>query len=515
MKLTSAYNQILPNIKSFINFSFKPNHLIHFLVGLHLCITLPLAAILNIWTDEAYSLDTAGKNLQYAINQAINFELQPPLYFVLLNIWRIFNDSIFWARLFSIISIVLTIYVVVLLSERFIKTIHPAWIVASFALNPFVIKVALEIRVYAFAMLLSALLLLFFFDGYFSERSQTKAKVLYLLFSILALYTQYYLGCLLLANAVVLLISGRWKSLLHYLLGMIVVSICFAPMLFFLFNQVSTHTTYFDNNFWDNFIFLQQYKIQRFLANFSALPKAILIYCYLSILLFVFGLIFLTDRRLITSEHLAIWTINITSIVFFTFVLVITKGMLFFRHTVGIFIVYFLGLFLLLSLIKYKRIRKTMTIFLTITALLFYSQNIYKNYSRLAKIGDWKRVGEYIMNSEQPEQEIIVFTSISAVELSYHYSGINTIIPLPKADDFKSYDLQKYALNNEEEIVKALKSNRHDIWLVENVNSRCSYFNVNFNCHILEDFVSKYYEVENSKKFYRTRVRFLHRKPNH
>lgn len=363
MTFTSTKKRSLTRIKSFLIICLQPNNIIHLLVGLYLAIAIPLAAILNIWIDEAYSLNTTGKNIQYAIRQAIDFEIQPPLYFVLLNIWRIFSGSIFWARLFSVIAIALTIYLVSLLAKRYIPSVNPIWIVAIFAFNPFVIKVALEIRVYAFAMLLSALLLWLFFDGYLAQKPQAKARVLYPILAIAALYTQYYLACLLIANGIVLLILKRWQALKYYVLGMSLVALCFSPMLFSLLHQVSTHTSPLAGNFWQNFIEIQQSKVQGFLGNFSGLPQAILIYCYLLIFLLLLGFVFTTDLRLINRNHVAIWTINIISILFFSGVLVMTNGLLLFRHTVGIFIASYLGLFLCISLIKYPRIRNTIAIF--------------------------------------------------------------------------------------------------------------------------------------------------------
>ncbi len=504
--------KFLTNIKFSFTFPLKENYLIHLIVFLNLAITVPLASILNIWTDEAYSLDTTGGSLQYAISQAINFELQPPLYFALLNIWRSINDSIFWARLFSIIAVAVTIYLVALLAKRLIKTINPVCILALFAFNPFTIKVALEIRVYAFIILLSALLLWFFFKGYFDSKPSAKAKLLYLSLAVISLYSHYYLACLLIANAIVLLVLRRWQSLKNYLWGMSLVALCFSPMLFLILNQISTHAHNSDNSFWQNFSAIQGSKIQGFLGNFTDLPQTILITCCLLFLVLLLGLIFTIDIRLINYNHLAIWTINLTSIFFFSGVLVITNGMLLFRHTASIFIVSGLGLILLLSLIKYPRIRNIITISLTVAILLFYAQNLAKNYSVLAKAGDWKRVSEYIMTHEQPQQEILVFPSIAAEELSYYYDGINKIIPLPQADDFQNYNLQNYALNNEAEIDQALVSDRHDLWLVKRVNRNCKAFGTNLNCYILENFVSKYYKVGNSKSFYKSQVRFLQRK---
>ena len=55
-------------------------------VLLHLALVIPLAAILNIWIDEAYTLQSTGAGLAHAVQRALNFELQPPLYYVALDI---------------------------------------------------------------------------------------------------------------------------------------------------------------------------------------------------------------------------------------------------------------------------------------------------------------------------------------------------------------------------------------------------------------------------------------------
>jgi hypothetical protein len=64
-----------------------------------------LAAYLNIWEDEVYSMNTSSGSLGYAFNQSYEFELQPPVYFLLLTIWRTFSASVFWARLLSVIAV--------------------------------------------------------------------------------------------------------------------------------------------------------------------------------------------------------------------------------------------------------------------------------------------------------------------------------------------------------------------------------------------------------------------------
>ena len=57
-------------------------------VILHLALVIPLAAILNIWIDEAYTLQNTGGNIVSNIIRALNFEKQPPFFYALLTTWR-------------------------------------------------------------------------------------------------------------------------------------------------------------------------------------------------------------------------------------------------------------------------------------------------------------------------------------------------------------------------------------------------------------------------------------------
>lgn len=62
---------------------------------LQLLLTLPLAARLNLWLDEAYSLHTTGGGTLRALDEAIRHELQAPLYFIVLQLWRELDHSLF------------------------------------------------------------------------------------------------------------------------------------------------------------------------------------------------------------------------------------------------------------------------------------------------------------------------------------------------------------------------------------------------------------------------------------
>src|SRR5437870_9561843 len=69
------------------------------------CILIFLCYTLNIWEDESYSLHTTSNSLAMVIRQSYYFEAQPPVYFLLLSLWRHVDSGIFFARLLSLLFI--------------------------------------------------------------------------------------------------------------------------------------------------------------------------------------------------------------------------------------------------------------------------------------------------------------------------------------------------------------------------------------------------------------------------
>ncbi|MCA9450868.1 MAG: glycosyltransferase family 39 protein, partial [Candidatus Omnitrophica bacterium] len=196
----------------------------------HLAFVLSMAWILNIWIDEAYTLHTTGDGPWQAIQRALGFELQPPLYFTLLSVWRWVSESLFWARLFSVLCAAATLLILVPLSRRYLKNLSPLWLFSAGAVNAFLIWSSTEIRLYALAILLSALLW-WNLDRVFLRGSISRWGIAWHgILAAMALYTQYYLGFLLVGHFVGLLVSLRLKESGRYLISMSIAAILFLPM---------------------------------------------------------------------------------------------------------------------------------------------------------------------------------------------------------------------------------------------------------------------------------------------
>ena len=205
-------------------------------------------------------------------------------------------------------------------------------------------------------------------------------------------------------------------------------------------------------------------------------------------------------RCFVTVDNIAAWTI--TFVVFILFVALFkTVGPEFLgpQHTAIFFVPTILSEFIIIKDIP----KKNTLIIWTVITIFFYSTNLYIIYKPMAKLGDWERVASYIMATEKPSQAILAFDQEVAMTLAYYYSGPNAIVPLPKEQDFRTYDLSDFVLRDEQEILTALSNvpgNHEFLWLVNQTD--CIYLDVDYNCWILEKFVSKYYSVELSKNFF-------------
>ena len=179
------------------------------------------------------------------------------------------------------------------------------------------------------------------------------------------------------------------------------------------------------------------------------------------------------------------------------------------RHTVVFFVPITLAAFSIFALPNNKRI----VLCWTMMVLVFSLPSLYRQYTPLAKYGDWQRVAEYLMTSEKPEQTILVFHAGAALPLARYYAGPNVIVPVPRENTFDRFDFNDYVLRDEREIIQALErtpGGHERVWLVRDED--CGYADLSYHCEILEEYVNKYYTVEESRNFRNSSVRLLRRK---
>jgi hypothetical protein len=469
-------------------------------VGVNLAITLPLAYVLNIWQDEAYTLQTTSRGLAYAFHQAIGFEQNAPLYFLLLTIWRHLSSGVFSLRLFSVVCVAIALALVPALVRRYVPKADAGLVTLAAACNPFAIWAAVEMRVYAMIVLVSALLLLACFDAFLADRPSRSAAVLYAICAAVALYTQYYLAFLIAAQAVTILVYRR-RALLAFAIAAATAALAFAPMLAIVPAQV------------ENFkgVFAKPSLVHSF-AGLSGIlaryvlplpfPHAKLIYAGLGIAAL---LALVLARRLLTPGNAPILLMTACCFAFFAAGTYVAGVHVLDRHAASLYLPAILSIFAVFTFLRPAPARRAAMAWLCLT-LTFSLVSLAETYRALAKPGDWIRATAYLRAREGPHQPIVVFEAENALPFAYYYNGPNRIVAIPTAVNFREYDVSAFVIRSQGELQAAMPRATR-IWLI--TAGECASANIVFGCDELERFVASHYRVESDAAFYGSRIRLL------
>jgi hypothetical protein len=491
------------------------------IAGAHAVITAGLAAILNVWIDEAYTLETTAHTIGYAWRQAIHFEAQPPAYFLILTIVRNLYDSVFVARLFSIICTTTSVILARTISKQYLGSSFPSFLLPLLvAAHPFTVYAAVEVRRYGLVILLATFLLVAFHRSFASDAPHTRRWiVLYGLTSLLSLYTDYSLGFLLMAQHIVLLSHRKWRFATVHLLVLALVFLLTIPLFSSIVGQFSAHETYGDsslNQFRNTTKFLS-YSFENLIRTqwagvFNRPAKAALI------LATMLGLAWVAYQSIRQRDaHIPIEPILITG--FITCYLLLLS---FWSNSALLrpyhFIVLLVPANLLLLVILDSMPRSVCISCLVVIVGLHVSANT-TYFGRLAKMGDYARVARFIEEGEHEGEPIVVFSGEGAMPFKHHYGGINDVVPVPQGVNYISYDLRDFVLEDESQFWNSLAHVSVEIcqiWVVTDsvsdpINGACGVGDVNYNCEFFEDVLRRRFVEVLSKEFYQGRVRYLER----
>jgi uncharacterized membrane protein len=400
------------------------------------CIIIILAYYINIWEDEVYSLNTSSRGLSYAFYQSLNFELQPPVYFLFLTIWRIFSDSVLWARLFSVVLIFISqIYLYKFAKDVSNKKIASVTTVL-FLLNPAVVYAILEIRTFPLVILLSLLILIVFYYTYHKNNITPWRRIMFIILSIMGLFTQYFIGFMLFGIAIALLIERNWRSLKLYIIDMII-PLC---LLLILIPQVisssqvqadafPTYTRSLNNLFLEVRQLLYQVTIHYFFPLDLLVPGIWRWICRILLVILVFASINYTDVKKGLRELLPFLLITLVILLFFNIVLyMFGKYSVEYKYTLVLFISLSITLIFLLKLIR----SKFLIYWFIILSITYLTMDLNK-HKDLYKVKDIRSLSNYIEMVEKDQEPVFVYRNITSENLSYYYNGINSIFPFPKA----------------------------------------------------------------------------------
>ncbi len=486
--------------------------IVSIILVIHFAVVAWLSASTNLWSDEAYSVNTTSKDLSYAISQAILIEEHPPFFFVVLWFWRTISETVFWARMLSALCTLTFLIVVWRVAVRALPKIHPAWVVGPIAANPSVVYIATEMRAPALTLLVSGLLMWFFIEGFIVESPKRWAVVSYGIASVIALYTYYYLGFLLLANGVALLLTRRPRQIAIYYGLMLAAAIAYIPMLLAIPTQAHSFTYRLADSlsFTGGFRLMIE-RIQSFLWPSFGLPlpgrSRWIVPGILAAA--VFGSLYVNRRKV---ERPLVVYFALTAVLAIAYSLLAWKlgwRSMLERHATALVVPVYLSVYGILSLYADATRQKVLAAWTAAVGVMCVL-GTHALFYALAKPGDWKRVAEFIQANEREREPILVFPPMSAYTFDYYYKGQNRVLAIPRPEGFDRYNHPDDFLQNESEIFAALELVPYEadsIWVIVDCDLKsCADPVRHHNLNILQDFVASYYSVDDFQSFYGARI---------
>ena len=484
------------------------------IASVFVALALWLSTKLNLYIDELYSLHTTSHGFAYALTASLGFEQQPPLFFLALTAWRSLNSSDSFARLFSIGCSLGTLFVVWRFGRRYFAAL-PDWLTPlAFAINPFFLWVALDIRVYAMIVLLSALLVSLFFDTFGGERFSVRHAIAFTIVAIAAIYTQYFIGSMFIGFALALLVGGRWRRLVPFGLSMIVVALAFLPLLLgSVGNELSQATS---SHIVTPFVLAGRMLSSTlsfvFPHTWVEKSKALNV-LYLALVLGTLAFV-LRERRNATVYMLAAVVASMVAF-FLVVILAITAPLEMPRHISALYtpaMLLALGAF---AAIEGVTTRRYVSLAYLLILVLFSAADDVKTYhAPLSNSGDWQRVGAYLNARVAASEPIAVFDTEGALGVRHYYAGRARVVPLPHEQNFSVFDRRDFAITSPHELATvfpAASPATGRVWLVFGVTA-CSMIEIGASCSYLDAYLANHFHMVSQANFNGTTVQELQKK---
>lgn len=455
------------------------------------------------WTDEEYSLATTAHGVGYALARAVSYELQAPLYFGILAAWREIDQSVWFARLFSLLCATAFVFVLARIGSRVVPEVNPLPFAALAALNPYVVTAALEIRLYALALLISGLMWLAFDDGFVRGSNRT-ARIAFIVLSICGIYVQYFLAFMLVGFACALIVLGRRKALVAFVACGAVVALAAIPLALIARSQVGGYET-------------------------GAAPHLLQLVFGVSHRFLDFALPRDYAWNAVRAERAGYWlVVGATVLAIAAAAPKISRGLLallasaaaiqltYVALAVALSVQlnerYFIALFVPTAVASYGVFRAVLAGPRPAFALAFASTvaltllALFSQYRYLAQPGDWKRVAPYLVAHAAPGDIIAIFPADGLPAFEREYHGTVAFAPYPRPYSTERYSVRALSVESQSDARAAfakLSAYRH-IWFVD--GAPCPPDDQEYGCEQVDAVLAADFQTLERATFYRNTV---------
>lgn len=461
------------------------------------------AAAFGTWTDEEYTLATTAHGVGYALSRAMSYELQAPLYFGILAAWREINASVWFARLFSVLCATAFLFVMAKIGTRVAPEFDPVPFALLVALNPFVVLAALEIRLYALALLLSALMWLAFDSG-FASGASWRARTAFVLLAICAVYVQYFLAFMLVGFGCALLVLGRPRALGAFVACASVVGLAVVPLAIAARSQFGGYETLAQPPLWPLVLSVGHWFVAfAFPRDFTwnALPFGRPAYlAFVGVTVLTIGL----SQPKVSRQLLAL--LVCAAAIQLTYVALAAALLQQLNER------YFVALFVPVVAASYGVFRAVRDGPRPALALAFAScvlltgLALFTQYRFLAQPGDWKRVAPYLEAHATRDDVIAIFPADGLPAFERQYRGNVPFAPYPRPYSSERYSVRTLSVASPAVARAAFAQFAHyrHIWFVD--GEPCLPEDRHYGCEIVESVLASDFRKLDRRRFYRNTV---------
>ena len=334
--------------------------------------------------------------------------------------------------------------------------------------HPFVLFLASEARCYAMVFFLGAVFLASLLRGEADEAPRWRPRLLRIAVATAGLYTQFYFGFLLLAGAVGLLVLRRFGPLRTYLLDMVVVALLFLPGFLWVPELFERHLEPYAGSGALALRRSNMYVVS--LASGYLFPAFGAIRIPLVGALVLCGILGLVRPRWpqLRAPVLLLLGVSGTLAAAFVTLKMVSGEIVQPRHaTVFLLPVVALG-FSISALALGRRGVPALAGFVVLCSLA----GSWRDFSSLAKEGDWMRVARYVESQERDGEPILVTSAEAHPLFAMYYRGANQCRGYPGPEYAEVWDPRAYVVSDAAEVKRFVDSAIGDapaFWLVANI----------------------------------------------
>ncbi len=391
----------------------------------------------NLWFDEVYSWKISQGSIKQIIIETSG-DIHPPLYYLVLKYWNMLSgDSVFSMRMLSVLIGILSMIYLFRLSLLFTESrFQQILILLMYAFSPLNIYYSQEVRMLNLNLLLCLAGVYYFYS--FLKKYSFRNSFLYVLFTLLSLYTHYFGFLILFTEVLVMFIrffQSRQRDLLkRYLICFSVINLLYVPWYRVFLEQVTKGQP------WRKQQTLKEtseavitFFREIFLSPYVAFEPMTAYYISTAAAIFVAVLMIYFVFRIFNQKNAG--ESNRDTIILFFLVPLLIAWLISFNQSIllsrylSIIVPYLILSIVIFSFRDFKQ-RIATVIVIGLLAVSIYGTKIY--FGNNFKNNDYRKIISYLEKNIRQGDEIIAEPHYMGWSLDYYISHSNTTLPHPR-----------------------------------------------------------------------------------